>query len=153
MNVWGAITAEGLGPLIRLNERFTAAEYCNVIEQVVLPFALDGPFKDGLFYYQHDLSPIHTSRSVEAMLENLAIRKLSWPAKGADINPIENVWGIMKSRLSRLQLHKMNKDSLWAAVHAEWERLRGTELATDLFASMPRRMESVILAEGDFTKY
>ncbi|KAH7965708.1 hypothetical protein HPB49_009970 [Dermacentor silvarum] len=56
-----------------------------------------------------------------------------------------------KSKHWGFKLHKTNKDSLWAAVHAEW--LRGTELATDLFASMPMGMESAILAEGDFTKY
>lgn len=153
MNVWGAVTAAGLGPLVRLDGRFNGKKYCELIEQVVLPYALDGPFKDGLFYFQHDLSPIHTCRDVKILLHEHAVQTLSWPPKGADMNPIENVWGVMKGRLARLPLHTMSCDLLWDAVYAEWERLRSTHFAKQLLDSMPRRMAAVVDVQGEFTKY
>ncbi|KAH7952391.1 hypothetical protein HPB52_022191 [Rhipicephalus sanguineus] len=74
--------------------------YCGSLQEVLVPYALEGPFEDGCYQLQHDRSPIDTARTVASVLENLAIRTLSLPPVGPDLNPIENVWGIMKSRLS-----------------------------------------------------
>lgn len=62
VNVWGVITHRGLGPVVRINGSLTAAAYADILEQVLIPFILDGPFPDGCFIFQHDRSPIHTSR-------------------------------------------------------------------------------------------
>lgn len=40
-------------------------------------------------------------RKVKALLEERAVRLLEWTPKGADLNIIENVWGYLKSRISR----------------------------------------------------
>ncbi|KAH7955933.1 hypothetical protein HPB52_005158 [Rhipicephalus sanguineus] len=43
---------------------------------------------------------------------------------GADLNPIGNVWGILKSRLSARRISSTTSDALWQSVSEEWERLR-----------------------------
>ena len=44
--------------------------------------------------FVQDLSPIHTSRAVRAWFNaHSEIELLPWPAKGADLNPIENIQG------------------------------------------------------------
>lgn len=101
VNVWGAVSAEGLGPLVRLPPNFNADSYCDLLEHYLLPYVLDGPFKDGIFLLQQDYSPAHTMRKVKALLEERAVRLLEWTPKGADLNIIENVWGYLKSRISR----------------------------------------------------
>jgi hypothetical protein len=42
-----------------------------------------------------DKSPIHQSKKIEDWLADHEdeIELLPWPPKGADLNPIENVWG------------------------------------------------------------
>lgn len=48
--MWGAISKDGLGPLVRLDGRFNAATYKDLLDTVMLPYALDGPFRDGVFF-------------------------------------------------------------------------------------------------------
>lgn len=67
--VWGVITKDGLRPLVRIEGRFNASSYCNIIDEELIPYALDGPFPDGAYLLQHDRSPVHTARRVDALLE------------------------------------------------------------------------------------
>ncbi|KAG0426937.1 hypothetical protein HPB47_025963 [Ixodes persulcatus] len=63
---------------------------------------------------------------------------MPWPPKGADMNPIENIWGNMKIQLSRRGLHSVTTDQLWDAVKEEWDRLRQCpELVVNLYESLP----------------
>lgn len=154
VNVWGAISKDGLGPLVRIEGRFQARSYCAILEKDFIPYVLDGPFKDGCCLLQHDRSPVHTARSVTALLEDLAIRTLEWPPVGADLNPIESVWGLMKKRLAGRHLISSTSDTLWAAVKEEWEALRATQgLVSSLYESMPRRVAEVIAGDGHLTRY
>lgn len=49
VNVWGFISKDSLGYLVRLNGRFTDAAYIDLLDTVLIPYALNGPFKDGSF--------------------------------------------------------------------------------------------------------
>lgn len=111
------MSKEGLGPLFRIEGTFIAAAYRDVLQHVFLPYVLDGPFEDGMYLFQHDGSPIHTARSVTKVLEEHVIPTLGWPPVGADINPIENIWGIMKTRLAAKNLGCTTADALWTALN------------------------------------
>ncbi|KAM7281693.1 hypothetical protein ISCGN_006159, partial [Ixodes scapularis] len=150
--VWGVITKDRLGPLVRIEGRFNASSYCNIIDEELMPYALDGPFPDGAYLLQHDRSPVHTARRVDALLEDRGVCQLPWPPNGADMNPIENVWGLMKTRLASQNLGSATADALWSAISQEWEALREhTEIVASLYDSMPRRLEEVISVDGNFT--
>lgn len=151
VNVWGAITLTGLGPLVRIENRFTADMYCSVLDDVMLPYLLNGPFTDGNFILQHDNFPIHKSRKVGALLQCHQVQLLEWPVQSPDLNIIENVWSTMK--VSRRKLHGLSADALWAAVE-EWEQVRANPgLCESLYYSLPGRMRAVIDAAGEATRY
>lgn len=78
VNVWGAVSREGLGPLFRIAGSLTSDTYCAIIDYVTIPYALDGPFPDGDFTFQHDLSPIHMSRKVRSLLVGRCVTDLPW---------------------------------------------------------------------------
>ncbi|KAG0433922.1 hypothetical protein HPB47_019473 [Ixodes persulcatus] len=156
VSVWSEMSKDGLGPLVRLDGRFTAEAYSGLIDTVLLPYALDGPFGDGFFYFRQDRSPVHMAAAGTRYLEDRGVMVLACPPpppQGADMNPIENVWGAMKRALSHRPLHRGSVDDMWATVEAEWERLRESDLAERLFESLPRRMADVVAARGDMTKY
>lgn len=154
VNVWGAITKEGLGPLVRLPPAFNACAYCELLDVHLIPHALNGPFPDGCFLLQHDYSPIHTARAVQALLEERAVRVLDWTPKGADFNIIENVWGLLKQHMSRLNLVTATPDQLWRAIEAEWDQLRQRDgLVDSLYQSLPQRIAEAISVNGAFTSY
>ncbi|KAG0430691.1 hypothetical protein HPB47_022461 [Ixodes persulcatus] len=119
MSMWGALTSTGLGPFHRLVCSFGALQYTDIIDQVLLPFLLDGPYPDGLFLLQDDRSPVHQADTVKKLLEQRAITMLPWPPGGADWNVIENVWGILKKRLSRRNLADSSMGTLESAIKKE----------------------------------
>ncbi|KAH6946346.1 hypothetical protein HPB50_012875 [Hyalomma asiaticum] len=101
VNVWGAVSRDGLGVLHRIEGPLTSPKYCDILDYVMIPYALDGPFPDGDFLFQQDLSPVHTAKVVEELLNMRGVRCLRWVPKGADLNIIEAVWGRMKVRLCK----------------------------------------------------
>lgn len=154
VSVWGAISKDGLGPLVRIEGSFTGSKYCELLVKHLIPYVLDGPFRDGCYMFQHDRSPVHKARAVSALLESYAVRQLPWPPNGADLNPIENIWAMLKKTLASRRLCGGTADQLWHAVKEEWEALRGRpELVAALYDSMPRRVGQVIADDGEFSSH
>lgn len=143
------ITKDGLGPLVRIDGKFTANKYCEILTTVAHRELAKVHFSGAGPVFQHDRSPVHTSKKVEALLRQLNIAVLEWPPQSPDFNIIENIWGQMKAALASKPLHGMSRDSLWRAVHAEWKRLKlDATLVDSLYSSLPRRMPAAI-ASGE----
>ncbi|GFV69864.1 uncharacterized protein TNCV_3654921 [Trichonephila clavipes] len=45
--------------------------------------------------------PCHTARSIKAFLAEQNIPLLNWPGNSPDMNPIENVWELMKRKVAK----------------------------------------------------
>lgn len=154
VNVWAAISRDGLSPLVRISGKFTSAAYCTLLEHEMIPYVLNGPHPDGCYLFQQDLSPMHTAKEVARVLDERGVMRLEWCAKGADMNIIEHVWARMKANLSRLSLDLVTADELWEAIQEEWKRIQAdTSFIEALYRSLPERMEAVIQAGGAMTCY
>ncbi len=71
--------------------------YQEILEHFMLPSA-DQLFKDADFIFQQDLTPVHTAKSTKSWLNDHDVTVLDWPAN-SDLNPIENMWGIVKRKM------------------------------------------------------
>ena len=67
-----------------------------------------------------------------------------------DQNPIENVWRIMKIKISKKKIRTIN--GLRVQLAKEWKKLPN-ELAENLVESMKRRTATLIEANGNYTLY
>jgi hypothetical protein len=46
--------------------------------------------------FMHDSASIYTARIIGALLSDIQIQRMVWPAYSPDLNPIENVWAVAK---------------------------------------------------------
>ncbi|KAH7963495.1 hypothetical protein HPB52_021262 [Rhipicephalus sanguineus] len=70
------ITKDGLGPLVRIDGKFTANKYCEILTTVAHRELAKVHFSGAGPVFQHDRSPVHTSKKVEALLRQLNIAVL-----------------------------------------------------------------------------
>ncbi|KAH9378011.1 hypothetical protein HPB48_000350 [Haemaphysalis longicornis] len=86
--VKGAISKDGLGPLVWIDRRFNAFGYCGIVDDMLLPHVYDGALKYGCFLLQHDRSPTRNAGWAIQLLDHRQVRQLEWPPNGAGLNGI-----------------------------------------------------------------
>ncbi len=102
--------------------------------------------------FMQDNDPKHTAKKVQEYLKDQEYKVMSWPAQSPDLNPIENCWSFLKSRVYSHSKQASGMHELWERVEEEWEAI-SKEYITKLYESMPNRMRACIKAKGYWTKY
>ncbi len=115
--IWGTMSSAGVGQLCFLKTNVTAPVYQNILEHFMLPSS-DQLFKDADFIFQQDLAPAHTAKSTKSWLNDHGVGVLDWPANSPDLNPIENLWSIVKRKMRNKK--PKNADELKATVKETW---------------------------------
>ncbi len=146
--VWGAMSSAGVGPLCFLRSKVNTAVYQEVLEHFMLP-AADQLYGGADFIFQQDLAPAHSANATSTWFKDHGIPVLNWPANSPDLNPIENLWGIVKKKMRYARPN--NAEELKAPIRATWA-LISPEQCHRLIDSMPRRIAAVIQAKAP-TKY
>ncbi len=144
--IWAAMSSAGVGPLCFLKSTVNAAIYQEILEHFMLPSA-DKLYGDADFIFQQDLAPAHTAKGTKSWFNDHGVTVLDWPANSPDLNPIENLSGIVKR-----DTRPNNADELKATVKETWASIPPQQ-CHKLITSMPRWIEAVIKAKGAPTKY
>ncbi len=147
--IWAAMSSAGVGPLCFLKSTVKAAIYQEILKHFMLPSA-DKLYGDADFIFQQDLAPSHTAKGTKSWFNGHGVTVLDWPANSPDLNPIENLWGIVKRKMRDTTPN--NADDLKAPVKETWAFVPPQQ-CHKLITSMPRRIEAVIKAKGAPTKY
>ncbi len=147
--IWAAMSSAGFGPLCFLKSTVNAAIYQEILEHFVFPSA-DQLYGDADFIFQLNLAAAHTDKGTKGWFNAHGVTVLDWPANSPDLNPIENLWGIVKRKMRYARPN--NADDLNTAIKATRASIT-PEQCHRLIASTPRRIDAVIHAKGGPTKY
>lgn len=146
--VWGCFSAYGIGPIHRIEGTMDRFMYRNILQDVMLPYAeWEMPLK---FTYQHDNDPKHTAKIVKQWFRENNMSVLTWPGQSPDLNPIENLWEIVKTKVRQKNI--TNRDQLFQEIQSVWNSI-DDDVISKLIASMPKRCQQVIDNKGYWTKY
>ncbi len=104
--IWCEMSSAGVGPFCFLKTNVTAPVYQYILEHFML-LSADQLFKDADFIFQQDLAPAHTAKSIKSWLNDHGVGVLDWPKNSRDLNPIENLWGIVKRKMRNKRQKKM----------------------------------------------
>ncbi len=115
--IWAAMSSAGVGPLCFLKSTVNAAIYQDILEHFILPSA-DKLYGDADFIFQQDLAPAHTAKGTKSWFNDHGVTVLDWPANSPDLNPIENLWGIVKRKMRDTRPN--NADELKTTVKEIW---------------------------------
>lgn len=148
--VWGAFCYNGVLPLVKISTRMNSADYQEVLSEGLLPFA--GNLAGENYIFQQDNASIHASSSTLAYLKEHGINVMKWPARSPDLNPIENIWGILARKVYKNQRQFHSIDTLWTVIQEEWYSL-DPEMIQKLVETMKERIFEVISLNGAQTHY
>ncbi len=105
--IWAAMSSAGVGQLCFLKSTVNAAIYQEILEHFMLPFI-----------FQQDLAPAYTAKGTKSWFNDHGVTVLDWPANLPDLNPIDNLWGIVKRKMRDTRPN--NADELKATVKETW---------------------------------
>lgn len=155
VNVWGWISLHGMGDIHEIEGRFNAVKYVTILNDFFLPsfHNRNHPFPPGTVYFVHDRCPVHQARVVQDWFDqHPQFQLLPWPSKGADCNPIENIWGTMVNSWEPGM--ERTREQLMNHTREVWDMYRARPaLVRSHTANMPRRLQAVIERDGGWTGY
>ena len=99
---------------------------------------------------------VYRSKAPTTWRENHKIEELQWPTNLPDLNPIENVWKVLKDCVQKKCMPK-NQMEMWMSMKAEWMATPQSKLES-LVAFMPERVKLFLLQVltthiGDFLSF
>jgi len=151
VHAWGCFSANGFGKLFLFTSNLDSNLMCTIYKNELLPSAKI-MFGDNTsdWYLQEDNDPKHKSKKCQSFKQQNNIQVMKWPAQSPDCNPIENVWGLIKNRLSGKTFK--SAFALKLAIRKEWKSL-DKNYAEALVQSVPKRLQAVVESSGDWTIY
>jgi transposase len=149
VTLWGCFCARGVGQAETFVGPFIAKKYCEVLQGNLLQTARHFYPREH-WWFQQDNAPQHSSRAARTWFSQHGVDLLDFPPYSPDLNPIENLWAIVKKRVEERLARTI--DEVEAVLKEEWEAL-DAELLTKLAHSMPARCAKVVANHGHKAPY
>ena len=115
---WGGFCVKGKTSLYCFSEIMNAEFYVNILRRH-LPEIED--LLGDEWRFQQDNDPKHTSRLAKNFLQDNMPEVIDWPSNSPDLNPIENLWSIVKRNVEKKM--PKNTDNLHLFMIKEWDNI------------------------------
>ena len=144
---WGGFCIHGKTSLFCFREIMNAEFYVEILEnhRPEIQRMLGDDWR-----FQQDNDPKHTSRRAKTFLQENFPEVMDWPSNSPDLNPIENLWAIVKRNVEKRM--PKNLAELEQFMAEEWDAIPNS-LLISLIHSMKSRCELVIENNGERISY
>jgi len=147
---WAAFSFNGKASLRFISTKSNSEDYTKLLEDVLCNFGHQ--FHQNGYIFQHDNAPIHRSRHTIQWFKSNNIEVMDWPARSPDLNPMENLWGILSRAVYKNGKQFSSINELKSEILLEWLNIPKKTLQ-NLVSSMEQRIFELILKAGGATKY
>ena len=98
-----------------------------------------------------DGASCHTAKIIKEYFSFVNINYIEkWPGNSPDLNPIENLWSILKRQVRERDTSTIPK--LEAAIYDAWRNI-DKSILSNLASSIPKRLRMVVARKGYPIKY
>ena len=146
LDVWARFSAYGRTDIAIFKDNENAERYQELLRRKLFPCMSERRN----MVFQHDNALSHCARSTKRLLGQQKFGTMDWPANSPDLNPVENVWGLMTHLTYRVGKRPRNPNELALAIRREWWAIPQKELRK-LTISMKDRMVGVKKNKGRHT--
>ncbi len=152
---WAGIMGRELVGPFRVPEgvKMTSAKYIEFLTDHFLPWYKK---KNRAFcskiIFMHDNAPSHAAKNTSVSLAAMGIKGeklMVWPPSSPDLNPIENLWRILKRKIYEGGRQLASKQQLWEAILTSCKEIQA-ETLQKLTSSMNARIVKVISKKGSY---
>ena len=105
----------------------------------------------GNSHFLQDGAPCHRAKKTKDWFEANGIQVMPSTGNSPDLNPIENMWHVMTTKLEEKEVN--NVQQMKAMITRIWCMEITPEYCANLSNSMPARLMTVLEANGGPTKY
>jgi transposase len=147
VNAWGGFCVRGKTSLYCFRENMTRAVYVEIVRDHLPEIRR---MLRGNWRLQQDNDPKHTSRVAKEFLQENVPTVMDWPSNSPDLNPIENLWSVLKRNVELRQ--PRNIGELESFMKEEWSKIP-QDIIKNLVGSMKERCRLVIENNGERIPY
>jgi len=148
--VWAAFSYYGATPICFISTKMNSTNYIELLDSELIRFGESMPNEEWIF--QQDNASIHNAKATKEWFSAKNINILNWPACSPDLNPIENLWGILVHLVYSGGRQFSSVLELKSAISHAWTNIQITDMK-NLIESMPNRIFEVISNNGRSTYY
>jgi transposase len=150
---WAGIKGGSIiGPFkVEQGVKINSESYCELLNKYLMPWLEEQPLSLWrTMIFQHDNAPAHKSKYTSEWLKKAGFNNdkvMMWPPNSPDLNPIENLWAIIKRRVYCNGRQFTNLNELWNAIKKVSASITPTEVS-NLTTSVDQRLVKILGNKG-----
>ena len=146
--VWGGFSIKDLVGFHSFNIIMDGLYYVQILQDHLIRNARKQ--FGGRWRLQQDNDPKHRSRVAQQFMSKEVPEMLNWPSNSPDVNPVENLWSIIKRRVEKRKPTNLQELDLF--LHQEWAKT-DMSILNHLVNSMKSRCLALIETKGERINY